>query len=77
MKRMRSDARKRVRNQTAKSELKTIDDRLRKLSQDPAKAKALAGRVISRYDRAVSRGIIPRRRADRKKSRIAKFLARL
>lgn len=76
-KRMRSDAKKHATNQAAISELKTLSDRLKKMTGEPAKAKELAVKVISRYDRAVSRGIIPRGRADRKKSRIAKFLAKL
>ena len=77
MKRMRSDAKKRATNQVALSELKTLSQKLATFSQDPAKAKELAQSLVSRYDRAVSRGIIPRGRADRKKSRIAKFLAKL
>ncbi len=74
---MRSDAKKRATNQAAISELKTLGQRLTHLSSEPAKAREFARHVISRYDRAVSRGIIPRGRADRKKSRIAKFLAGL
>ncbi len=77
MKRMRSDAKKRSTNQAAISELKTLGQKLTGLSAEPPKAQDFAKHVISRYDRAVSRGIIPRGRADRKKSRIAKFLAKL
>ena len=76
MKRMRSDAKKHANNQAAISELDTLEVKLKRLS-DPTQAKELAKHVVSRYDRAVSRGIIPRGRADRKKSRISKFLARL
>ena len=76
MKRMRSDAKKRVRNQAAISELKTLSKRLATFS-DYSKAAEFAQEVISRYDHAVSRGIIPRGRADRKKSRVAGFLAKL
>jgi small subunit ribosomal protein S20 len=76
MKRMRSDAKKRALNQAATSELKTLT---KKLSQttEPAKAKEVASLLVSRYDRAVSRGIIPRGRADRRKSRIAKYISGL
>ncbi len=74
---MRSDAKKHLKNQSAVSEIKTLDDRLKKLSDDAASAKEAAVRLVSRLDRAVSRGIIPRGRADRKKSRIALFLARI
>lgn len=76
-KRMRSDAKKASRNQAAVSELKTLSQKLRTLAGKPEEAKAFAQQVISRYDRAVSRGIIPRGRADRRKSRIARFLAQL
>ncbi len=75
-KRMRSDARKRETNQATISELKTLRKKLL-LLQDPEKAKEFARSVISHYDKAVSRGIIPRGRADRSKSRIEKFLASL
>ena len=76
IKRMRSDARKSERNQAALSELHTLDQKLKKLSKDPAKAAEVAKVLVSRYDRAVSRGIIPRSRADRRKSRVAKLLAK-
>lgn len=76
-KRMRANERKRERNQAALAELKTISKKLGTMTSDPAKAKEFAQHVISRYDRAVTRGIIPRGRADRKKSRIALFLAKL
>jgi small subunit ribosomal protein S20 len=77
IKRMRSDARKAELNKTALSELKTLDNRLRRLADNPEEAKKTALRAVSRYDRAVSRGIIPRGRADRKKSRIAAFIANI
>lgn len=71
---MRSDAKKRVRNQALLSELKTLWKKLILLDKEPAKAEEFSRVLISRYDRAVSRGILPRGRADRKKSRIAEFL---
>ena len=76
-KRLRNQNRKKDRNQAAASELKTLSQKLLTLAKTPAEAKAFALKVISRYDRAVSRGVIPRGRADRKKSRVAHFLARL
>ena len=77
MKRMRSDAKKRARNQDCLSELHTLTKRLDQLAADPAKAKEVAGALISKYDRAVSQGIVPRGRADRRKSRITKFLQKI
>lgn len=77
MKRMRSDAKKQALNQAAISELKNYDKKLKKFAAEPEKALALAKQAISRYDRAVSRGIIPRGRADRRKSRISAFVSKI
>lgn len=77
VKRMRSDAKKRAKNQAVLSELKTLNKKLVLLAKDPEKAKALAAKLVSCYDRAVVRGVIPRGRADRKKSRITAFLAKI
>jgi len=74
---MRSDAKKEERNHTVLSELKTLSKKLVLLKDEPAKAVEFAKTVISKYDRAVSRGVIPKGRASRKKSRIANFLANL
>ena len=76
-KRIRSDAKKRAKNQAALSELKTMSKKLMLLAQDPEKAKTLANTLVSNYDQAVTSGVIPRGRADRKKSRIAAFLAKI
>ena len=76
-KRMRSDAKKQARNQATLSELKTLKKKMIQLGAEPAKAQEAARLLISRFDRAVSRGVIPRGRADRNKSRIEKFLATL
>lgn len=76
-KRLRNQNRKSERNQAALSELKTLSQKLGTLSATPDQAREYAAKVISRYDRAVSRGVIPKGRADRKKSRVAKFLAKL
>ena len=77
IKRMRSDAKKAERNSAAISELKTLTQKLQALAAEPAKANELAKQVFSRYDRAVSRGKVPKGRADRKKARIAQFLKKL
>ena len=74
---MRSDAKKRAANQDMLSELKTLKKKLEQLTAEPAKAEPVARQLISRLDRAVSRGIIPRGRADRNKSRVEKVLANL
>ena len=74
---LRNQNRKAGRNQALLSELKTLSQKLATLSGTPDQAKEYALKVISRYDHAVTRGAIPKRRADRKKSRVAKFVARL
>ncbi len=76
MKRMRSDAKKEARNQATLSELKTLTKKLNAASE-PAKAKEAAADLVSCYDKAVTKGVIPRGRADRRKSRIAHFVAKL
>ena len=77
IKRLKSDAAKRTRNQAALSELKTLSQKLAKLESDPAKAAEYAPQVIAKLDKAVSRGIIPRGRADRKKARITAFVKKI
>ncbi|HOW59007.1 MAG TPA: 30S ribosomal protein S20 [Candidatus Omnitrophota bacterium] len=76
-KRIRSDAKKRAKNQAVLAELKTMGKKLTQLAQQPEKAKALAASLVSCYDHAVTKGVIPRGRANRKKSRIAAFVAKL
>ena len=76
MKRMRSDAKKHERNQATLSELKTLSKRLAATSES-AKAKEIAKNLVSCYDKAVTRGIIPRGRADRRKSRVTQYVAKL
>ena len=74
---MRSDAKKEARNKAALSELKTLSKKLVQSASEPAKAKEVAADLISHYDKAVSRGVIPRGRADRRKSRVTQFVAKL
>ncbi len=77
-KRMRSDIKKRLTNQTTVSELHTLSKKLAaEAKTNPAGAKEQARNLISKLDKAVSRGIIPHRRADRKKARIGKLLAKI
>ena len=74
---MRSDAKKRARNQSTLNELKNLSHKLASLESDPAEAEKFAQQAYSRYDKAVSKGIIPRGRADRRKSRIQAFITKL
>lgn len=76
-KRIRSDAKKRAKNQAVISELKTMSKKLASLAPEPEKAKTLAATLVAKYDQAVTSGVIPRGRADRRKSRISAFLAKI
>lgn len=75
---IRKDARKRVQNQAVLSELRTLERKLTALTpKDRTEAEPLVRTLASRWDRAASQKIVPKRRADRKKSRIALFLSKL
>ena len=76
-KRMRSDAKKHLKNQKALSELHTLYKKLAdEIKSNPEHARQEARILVSKLDKAVTRGIIPHGRADRKKTRIAKLLSK-
>ena len=76
-KRMRSDSKKRLWNQSTLSELHTrYRNLVEQVKASPDQAKEQARILISKLDKAVSHGIIPHRRADRKKTRIGKLLSK-
>ena len=56
---------------------RALSKKLAQLAKDPEKAKVLASTLVSRYDHAVTKGVIPHGRANRRKSRIALFLAKI
>lgn len=75
---MRSDLKKRLHNQSVKSELKSLSKKLSLFGKENlTQAKELAHNLVIKYDKAVKMGIIPRGRADRRKSRITIFVNRL
>ena len=76
-KRIRSDAKKREKNMAVLSELKSLSKKLAQLAPEPEKAHAVAATLVARYDHAVTKGVIPRGRANRRKSRIVLFLAKI
>ena len=76
-KRIRSDAKKREKNMAVLSELKSLSKKLTQLASEPEKARSVAATLVSRYDHAVTKGVIPHGRANRRKSRIALFLAKI
>ena len=77
-KRVRSDAKKRAHNQSVVSELKTLSKKLAAHTKENlAEAKKLSQTLLVKYDKAVKMGIIPRGRADRRKSRVSLFVNKL
>lgn len=76
-KRMRSDLKKRLKNQNVLSELHTLYKNLvEEVKTSPKTAIESARTLVSKLDKAVIHGIIPHGRADRKKARIGKLLAK-
>lgn len=75
-KRMRADKKRHLRNLRIKSEIKTLDKKFEELvsSNKRDEAKKLALELISKLDKAKTKGILPKERASRKKSRILKRL---
>ena len=77
LKHLRSDEKKRLRNARVKSTLKTLIGKFNlSIKQgDMEGARSLLTAISSALDKAAKRGIIHKRSADRKKSRLAKKLA--
>ncbi len=77
-KRMRSDAKKHLHNQSVISELRTLSRRLAALtSENASQAKELAHKLTSKYDKAVKMGAVHKGQANRRKSRISRFVNKL
>ena len=76
-KRHRQNIKRRIRNRMVKSELRTNTRRLLELveSQSPEDAKKQYVSVANLLDRAVSKGVLHRNTAARKKHRLHKVLA--
>ncbi len=75
-KRLRQSERRRVRNKAARSRLRTALKKVR-AAADPKQATELYREAIILLDRAAARGVIPRNRAARSKSRLAIHVRRL
>lgn len=71
-KRIKSDAKKRLRNRARKSAVATYEKSFEKAiaAGDVAAAEALLPTVISNYDKAVKSNVVSKAKADRKKSRL-------
>ncbi len=75
---IRKDAKRRTQNRQILSALGTLAKKLVTFGSENRKdAEAFARTVVSKWDRAVARGIVPKGRANRKKARVAHFLRTL
>jgi small subunit ribosomal protein S20 len=71
-KRIKTNDRDRARNIAVKSELKTM---LKRAKETPAD-KSVMRDTVSKLDRAVRKGVIPKAVANRRKSRLARLVNR-
>ena len=71
VKRLRTSEKARLRNRSIKSRLKGI---LKKAESPEGTEASVFNAAMSALDRTVAKGVIPKGRADRKKSRLAKRL---
>ncbi len=72
-KRLRSDKKKKERNHYVKKSISTIIKKIKK-STDKAEMATMLVQAHSLIDKAVKKGVIHRNNADRKKSRLNKFV---
>ena len=79
VKRIKTSQKKHIRNAAVQSELKTLLNKLDELisSNKTDEAKATVHQAMSKFDKAVSKGVIHKRKASRHKSRLAKKLGKL
>ncbi len=78
LRQLRKDRKRQQRNQAIRGELRTLTKRLLTLLQGKklGEASLLIRQVASKYDRAVSKGVLHRNTAARYKSRLARQLSR-
>lgn len=78
-KRMRLAARERLQNRQYKSAIRTVFKRLQTTVEehDRDRTQQLFTELTSKIDKAVSKGALHKNNAARKKSRVARMLARL
>ena len=79
LKRIRSSERKRLRNRNVRSSTRTMIKRARTTLQegDPDASREAIREAIRTLDKAVSKGVVHRNNAARRKSRLMKQLAAL
>ena len=74
IKRNRQNEKRRLRNKSVKTRIKTETKRFLSLLGNKEKAEEQLKLVHSLYDKAVKKGIIHKNTASRKKSRLAKMI---
>jgi len=79
MKRMREDQKRRVRNTSIKSALKTYAKRVEVLveHQDGIQAAAVLRKAVAAFDKAAGKGVIHRNKAARKKAVLSRKVHQL
>jgi len=75
LKRQRQEEKKRLRNKSVKTRLRTLVKKTKSLAleQKTADVSAALKQAVREIDKAVSKGVIHKRNAARKKSRLQKF----
>lgn len=78
MKRLRQDAKRRLRNRSAKSRVRTVSKKVRALAEEGKKEEAADAlrEASSVIDRAAQKRVFHPRTASRLKSRLARAVAR-
>ena len=79
IKRIRTNEKRRIRNQAVKSELKTLVRRTREAVEAGDKEAALTALAAAsrKLDKAVSKGVIHKNQAANRKSKLAKRVSKL
>jgi len=72
-KRLRSDVKKKERNHYVKKSISSIIKKIKK-STDKAEMESMLTKAFSLIDKAVKKGVMHRSTANRKKSRLHKFV---
>lgn len=72
-KRLRQDEKRRLRNRSTKSYLKTIEKKV-KSAEEKREADELLKKAYKAYDKATSKGVIHKNNAARHKSRLTRFV---
>ena len=75
IKRMKTDAKRRARNNYVKRTLKTLDKQIRS-EMTPEEKEILLNKVYSQLDKAAKKGVIHKRTASRRKARIAAVVSK-